>query len=123
MTEQPPAGFATAWSLTQAVDGWMTQDQGQRLWDAASRVPEGGQVVEIGSFRGRSMIVLARSASPTSTLVAIDPHAGNDRGPQEIDGFVDEAAQDHDVFNANLEMAGVRDRVTHIRKFSDVAHA
>ncbi len=54
------------------------------------------------------MIVLARAAAPGVELVAIDPHAGNDRGPQEIEGFVDEAAEDHDVFNANLARAGVR---------------
>ena len=40
-----------------------------------------GAVVEIGSFRGRSTIVLARAAG---AVVAIDPHAGGDRGPQEI---------------------------------------
>jgi len=122
MTEQPPAGFATAWSLTQAVDGWMTQDQGQRLWDAASRVPEGGQIVEIGSFRGRSMIVLARAAATAGSIVAIDPHAGNDRGPQEISGYEDAAALDHEAFNRNLTHAGVRDRVTHVRAFSSAAH-
>src|SRR5690349_21357425 len=129
MTQQPPAGsvqgpegFATAWSLTEAVDGWMTEDQGRRLWSAAARVPDGGQIVEIGSFRGRSMIVLARSATSAGTIVAIDPHAGNDRGPQEISGYEDAAALDHEAFNRNLTDAGVRDRVTHVRAFSDAAH-
>ena len=104
------------------VEGWMTPGQARKLWDAAARVPAEGTIVEIGSFRGRSMIVLARSAPESAELVAIDPHAGNDRGPNEIDGFVDEAEQDNAVFNTNLEKAGVRDRVEHIRKFSDVAH-
>ena len=56
-------------------------------------------------------------------MVAIDPHAGNDRGPQEIGGFEDEAAGDHEVFTANLERAGVADRVRHVREFSERAHA
>jgi len=121
----PPADATFADTLLDVADveGWMTNGQARLLWDAAQRVPESGRVVEIGSFRGRSMVVLARSADPSVELVAIDPHAGNDRGPQEIDGFVDEAAQDHAVFNANLEKAGVRDRVRHLRKFSDAAHA
>jgi hypothetical protein len=55
---------------------------------------------------------------PDVEIVAIDPHAGNDRGPHEIEGFGDEAAVDHDVFHANLERAGVADRVRHIREFS-----
>ena len=78
-------------------------------------------IVEIGSFRGRSTIVLATAADPSVQVVAIDPHAGNDRGPQEIDGFENEAADDHGLFAANLAAAGVADRVRHIREFSDAA--
>jgi len=104
------------------VEGWMTPAQARRLWDAAGRVPAGQAIVEIGSFRGRSMIVLATAAAEEVDLFAIDPHAGNDRGPQEIEGFVDEAEEDNATFEANLTKAGVRDRVTHLRKFSDAAH-
>ena len=99
----------------------MTDAQAQRLWDRASAVDGGGRIVEIGSFRGRSTIVLASAATPHVEVVAIDPHAGTDRGPQEIEGFVDEAEQDHDVFHANLRAAGVDDRVRHVRRFSDDA--
>jgi hypothetical protein len=122
MTHDPPAGFDDTWALTESVDGWMTLAQGRRLWAAAARVPEGGRIVEIGSFRGRSMIVLARAAPQARPLVAIDPHAGNDRGPQELAGYEDAAALDHEAFNRNLERAGVRDRVTHVRAFSSDAH-
>ena len=78
--------------------------------------------MEIGSFRGRSTIVLAAAAADGVEVVAIDPHAGNDRGPQEIDGFADEAATDRDVFDANLAAAGVADRVRHVAAFSAAAH-
>jgi predicted O-methyltransferase YrrM len=122
MTPTTTHDFSTTLADVADVEGWMTDGQARLLWDSARRVAPGGRVVEIGSFRGRSMVVLARAAEPTVELVAIDPHAGNDRGPQEIDGFVDEAAEDHDVFNANLEKAGVRDRVRHVRAFSDAAH-
>ncbi len=122
MSPSTTPDFSTTLADVADVEGWMTDGQARLLWDSAQRVAPGGRVVEIGSFRGRSMVVLARSAEPTVELVAIDPHAGNDRGPQEIEGFVDEAAEDHDVFNANLEKAGVRDRVRHVRAFSDAAH-
>jgi predicted O-methyltransferase YrrM len=122
MTQQTPAGFDETWALTEAVDGWMTHAQGRRLWAAAARLPAGGRIVEIGSFRGRSMIVLARAAPEAGSIVAIDPHAGNDRGPQEISGYEDAAALDHEAFNRNLERAGVRDRVSHVRAFSSEAH-
>jgi predicted O-methyltransferase YrrM len=103
------------------VEGWMSPDQARRLYDAAARTEAGQRIVEIGSFRGRSTIVLASAAPAGVEVVAIDPHAGNDRGPQEIDGFAEAAADDHDVFNANLAAAGVAGRVTHLRAFSSDA--
>ncbi len=103
------------------VEGWMSPDQARRLYDAARTAAPGQRIVEIGSFRGRSTIVLASAAEPGVELVAIDPHAGNDRGPQEIEGFAAEAQDDHAVFNRNLDEAGVADRVHHVRAFSDAA--
>jgi hypothetical protein len=104
------------------VDGWFSPDQVDRVATAAATVPSGGRIVEIGSFRGRSTIAIARSAADGVEIVAIDPHAGNDRGPQEIEGFEEEAAQDHEVFLANLTKADVAERVRHVRRFSHEAH-
>lgn len=117
------ATFDDAWVAVRDVQGWLTEGQGRALFDAATACPAGGRIVEIGSFQGRSTIVLALAADPTVEVVAIDPHAGNDRGPQEIDGFAEQAADDHARFEANLTAAGVRDRVTHLRKLSDDALA
>ncbi len=121
----PPSrpDFATVLARVADVEGWMTEGQAHALYDAARSCPKGGTIVEIGSFRGRSTIVLASAADPSVTVYAIDPHAGNDRGPQEIEGFAAEADDDHAVFNRNLAEAGVADRVRHIRKFSDDALA
>ena len=113
--------FGTAWASVTDVDGWMTEGQARMLFDAATACPAGGTIVEIGSFQGRSTIILASAAPVDAHVIAIDPHAGNDRGPQEIDGFVDDAESDHARFGANLEQAGVADRVRHLRMFSDDA--
>jgi predicted O-methyltransferase YrrM len=102
----------------EGVEGWFSPEQVARVVERAAAVPPTGRIVEIGSFRGRSMIAIARSAPDGTEIVAIDPHAGNDRGPQEIEGFEDEAAIDSKVFLTNLERAGVRDRVSYVRKFS-----
>jgi predicted O-methyltransferase YrrM len=102
----------------EGVEGWFSPEQVARVVERAAAVPPTGRIVEIGSFRGRSMVAIARSAPEGTEIVAIDPHAGNDRGPQEIEGFEDEAAIDSKVFLTNLERAGVRDRVTYVRKFS-----
>jgi predicted O-methyltransferase YrrM len=115
--------FEQAWELVAGVEGWMTRGQGEALYAAAERCPPGGRIVEIGSFQGRSTIVLASAAPEGATVYAIDPHAGNDRGPQELDGYQSAAVADHAAFNANLAAAGVGDRVTHLRMFSDAALA
>jgi predicted O-methyltransferase YrrM len=109
-------------ALASSVEGWMSDDQGRRLFAAAARCRPGGRIVEIGSFRGRSTIVLAAAAATGVEVVAIDPHAGNDRGPQEIAGFAGEAAGDREAFQANLDRAGVGSRVRHVAAFSAEAH-
>jgi hypothetical protein len=114
--------FQDTWATVADVQGWMTRAQAGRLWDRSSALVTGDQIVEIGSFHGRSAIVLAAAAPEGVAITTIDPHAGNDRGPQEFEGFVDEAEQDHQRFLANLEAAGVRHRITHLREFSDRAH-
>jgi predicted O-methyltransferase YrrM len=122
MSAPTEPSFADARRAIDGVEGWLTEAQAQRLWDAATAMSDGGRIVEIGSFRGRSTVVLALAAGGRAQeIVAIDPHAGNDRGPREIGGFEAEAATDHDVFNANIERAGVRDRVRHVRRFSSEA--
>ncbi|CAN5673356.1 class I SAM-dependent methyltransferase [soil metagenome] len=118
MSTPSASTFEEVTDVVSGVEGWMTPGQARRLWTCSRAVPSGGLIVEIGSFRGRSMIVLASAAEPGVDLVAIDPHAGNDRGPQELEGFAEAAADDFEVFNANLAAAGVADRVRHVRKFS-----
>ncbi|HZB78025.1 MAG TPA: class I SAM-dependent methyltransferase [Solirubrobacteraceae bacterium] len=75
----------------------------------------------MGSFRGRSTIVLRRSAAPEVEVVAIDPHGGGDRGPQEITPDAERGEADHDAFHANLRRAGIDDGVTHVRRMSQDA--
>jgi predicted O-methyltransferase YrrM len=119
VTERREAVLAAVASL----EGWMTSAQGERLWDVAAGTRPGGAIAEIGSYRGKSAIVLASAAPLGVTVTAIDPHAGNDRGPQQIRGEASEGEADHVAFLANLAAAGVAERVQHLRLTSHEASA
>jgi SAM-dependent methyltransferase len=107
--------FESVLAAAEDVEGWLTEDQARLLFE---RAREGGRIVEIGSFRGRSTIVVALAAGDRGELVAIDPHAGGDRGPREIASEAGRGDADFDAFHANLERAGVAGRVRHVRLFS-----
>ncbi len=115
--------FADALAAVRGVEGWMTDAQLRRLWDAARELPAAATVVEIGSYRGRSAIVLASAAPAEARVVAIDPHAGGDRGPGEIHGSAADGERDNAAFRANLAAAGVLERIEHVRLPSARAHA
>ena len=120
-TDTAPPTFDVTLADVRDVEGWMTDAQARRLWEAAARVSEPGRIVEIGSFRGRSTIVLARAAAGDVEVVAIDPHAGNDRGPQEIAPDAARGNEDFDRFHGNLRRAGVEERIRHVRLPSEDA--
>jgi predicted O-methyltransferase YrrM len=108
-------GFSAALASVGGVQGWMTEAQARRLWDSAHRLCPGNQIVEIGSYHGRSTIVLASAAPQGARVVAIDPHAGNDRGPRQIHGTDEEGEADNRAFRANLARSGLAHRVCHVR--------
>lgn len=116
-------GFEATLEAVAGVEGWMSDDQARRLWDAARSVRGPGRIVEIGSFRGRSTIVLRKAAEAGVEVVAIDPHGGGDRGPQEISPEMQRGDEDNRVFHANLEAAGAAAGVRHVRRRSDAALA
>jgi hypothetical protein len=109
-------GLSQVLATLGGVEGWLSDDQARRLFERARVVPPGGTILEIGSFRGRSTIVLARATAGAATVVAVDPHAGSDRGPQQIRGRPDEGAADHAAFTENLRRAGVAGQVKHVRR-------
>lgn len=117
----PETGFDAALATVRDVPGWLSDDQARRLWERARELPDDASIVEIGSFRGRSTIVLALAAPRGAVITAIDPHGGGDRGPQEIRPDSELGDQDNAAFRANLEAAGVADRVRHVRLYSSQA--
>lgn len=114
--------FDNIWPLADKAEGWCSEGQARALWHLASAVNSPGTIVEIGSYRARSLQVLASAAAQGVDVVAIDPHGGNDRGPQQWTGTAEEGNEDSERFWANLAAAGLTDRISHIRSRSQAAH-
>ena len=110
------ATFGELKDAIRTVDGWLSEREAQYLYALAKDGPGHGVVVEIGSWKGKSTIMLAggTKAAKREKVFAIDPHVG---GP-------DQAKYGHTNVNTELEFrqniarAGVSEYVTAIVKRS-----
>jgi predicted O-methyltransferase YrrM len=92
--------------LIADVPGWLTDEEGEALYELARACTGRGVIVEIGSFKGKSTICLGLGsrAGASLPLHAIDPH--QERFPE---------------FEANVERAGIAELVRPIPSLSQAA--
>ncbi len=93
------------------VEGYLTDEQGRLLDRFAKRVPEDGLIVELGSYKGKSTIALARSGRRVYT---VDHFAGEpaDELDDPIHGHTDHMNGNYrEDLEANLARYGVADNV------------
>lgn len=65
--------------LSERVTGFMPADEGRALFDAAGRYLRGGVAVEIGTYCGKSTLLLGAAAADTgSVLFTVDHHHGSE---------------------------------------------
>ena len=104
--------------ILTSVDGWLHPKEAQLLYRLASQCKARGAIVEIGSWKGKSTICLARGsiAGHKTKIHAIDPHTGSPEHSREF-GVV----WTFDEFRRNIENAGVNEMVTPIVDYSDAA--
>lgn len=101
--------------LMERIEGWFSADEARLLFSATvaacRRIPY-GSIVEIGSYHGRSTVVLGSAAkvaaSPAPCVSAIDPHEGLLTGIHTPPTW--------DNFNRNIRDAGLQGTVVGIRK-------
>ena len=94
------------------IPGWLHPDQAAAICHLAHLSPE-GPIVEIGSFKGKSTVFLARGMKATNALYAIDPHLQTDVGSREDrkGGPFDSDETSWATFNRTLETWRLTDRV------------
>lgn len=111
-----------AWEETQRVPGHLTENEARFLGLLAACVPGKGAIVEIGSFKGRSTVMLAKVASHYGhgPVVAIDPH-NSDILLKTEDHPEDSSYRD---FLGNIRAARVSNQVEpHLARSMDVARS
>ena len=106
-------------ALADQVRGFMPVDEGRALYDAALRYLDGGIGVEIGTYCGKSTLLLGAAAEQTaSVLYTVDHHHGSEEhqpGWEYHDtSLVDDVTGLFDTlptFRRTLDAAGLDDHV------------
>ncbi|HXS67429.1 MAG TPA: class I SAM-dependent methyltransferase [Candidatus Polarisedimenticolia bacterium] len=98
------------------VDGWLNPKEARLLYRLARDCKGQGAIVEIGSWKGKSTICLARGslAGFKTKIHAIDPHTGSPEHSKQF-GVV----WTFDEFRRNIENAGMTDMVIPHVDYSD----
>ena len=102
-------------ALAEQVRGFMPADEGRALYDAGLRYLNGGLGVEIGTYCGKSTLLLGAAAQETgSILYTVDHHHGSE-----------EHQSGWDYHDASLvdEVTGLFDTLPTFRRTLDAAAA
>ena len=98
----------------EKIDGFLSPVEAYALYRYAASLPRGATVCEIGSYKGKSTVCLARglSASGVSKLIAIDPFdCSGDHDSAITYAKEMENVSLLDQFKTNIRMMGVSDIV------------
>ncbi|MDO8582524.1 MAG: class I SAM-dependent methyltransferase [bacterium] len=100
--------------ITETVHGWLTEKEGEFLYNCAKKCTGEGVIVEIGSWQGKSTIFLGAGSQAGNKVpvYAIDPH----NGLPEEGGFKTSA-----LFKDNIERAGLSSIVRPLVMTSETA--
>jgi MMP 1-O-methyltransferase len=93
--------------LIADIPGWLTDEEGEALYELARGCSGSGVIVEIGSWKGKSTVCLGlgSQAGNSVRIYAVDPHADYRFGD----------------FKTNIERAGIAELVQPIASLSQAA--
>ena len=108
----PKKSFSEINKIVETVEGWLNPPVVFLLYKLASRLPSRAKIVEIGSWKGKSTVLLQLS-NEKADIYAIDPHKGSHEH-KELFGKVDTYAE----FMSNIKLHCNPEKIKVLRKFS-----
>lgn len=114
--------FSNLLTKIKGIEGWLADKEAELLFSvmlkACTSLDRPHQIVEIGSFQGKSTVVLgsvAKAYFPDAKVFAIDPHEGKvgaiGQGIQQVTPTLEK-------FKQNIEKAGLNDVVVLMKDYS-----
>jgi predicted O-methyltransferase YrrM len=101
--------------ITKEIDGWLSNEEGELLYNLAKKCDKNGVIVEIGSWKGKSTIWLAKGslAGQNIKIFSIDHHEGSFDEEKKNSTF--------EIFKENIKNARIENIVQSIVKKSHAA--
>lgn len=78
--------FSDAWPLISPIEGWLTKQEAEVLFNEASRIGENETILEVGSYKGRSAISFALTGRE---VTCVDPYQGEPRFKNALAPFIE----------------------------------
>jgi len=101
-----------------SIGGWLTKEEGKFLYESAKKLSKNANIIEIGSWKGRSTICFGMGVRDGNgaTIYAIDPHKGSSEHIKRF-GKIDTYKE----FLNNINTAGIEKFVVPIKATSEEA--
>lgn len=106
--------FKEALLITEDFEGGITNDEAELLYNTAAKLKGNGAIVEIGSWCGKSITIIATGALKNgfnNKIYSIDPFLTSK----------DEPNGKYETFISNLKKNKLDDKITHLKEKSQLA--
>lgn len=101
------------------LEGWLTASEAAALYRVATWLPAGANVVEIGSWKGKSTFCIAKGLPAGATLYAIDPFdAAGEEGSANTYNHRKGNTPLLTQFTNNMTRLGVMDKIRPLAGYS-----
>ena len=64
--------FSDLWNFSRNIPGWFDIEEAREMFNIVSKLPTGSLIVELGSFCGKSSVIIAGTSFEKNKLIMVD---------------------------------------------------